>query len=397
MPSSSMTVDTATTNENSAGSFGRVALVHDWLTGYRGGEKVLESIAGLVGEAELYTLFHVKGANPPAIENRPIHSSWMNAIPGVHARYRWLLPFFPAWADGLDLHDYDLILSTSHCVAKGAGADSNACHVCYCHTPMRYVWDRFDDYFGHWTGLKRRIVDQQAKRLREWDKNTAPRVDRWVANSSFVRQRILDFYDVETDRVAVVAPPVDVERFAAANPSGGDRYLVVSALVPYKRIDVAVEACARSGRPLDVAGSGPELLALQELARATPDADIRFLGFVPDAKLPELMARHRAFLFPGVEDFGITVVEATAAGLPIIARGAGGALDSVRPGVNGMLYDGDSVDAMIAALDEFEGAGASYTVAAMREWAARFSPEEFRRRYQAELRHAIEKHRSRGN
>jgi glycosyltransferase involved in cell wall biosynthesis len=397
MPSSSMRADTATRNENSAASFGRVAIVHDWLTGYRGGEKVLESIAELIGDAELYTLFHVKGANPPVIENRPIHSSWMNAIPGVHTRYRWLLPFFPAWADGLNLHDYDLILSTSHCVAKGAGADSNAAHVCYCHTPMRYVWDRFDDYFGHWTGLKRRIVDQQAKRLREWDKNTAPRVDRWVANSSFVRQRILDFYDVEADKVAVVAPPVDVDRFAAASPSGGDRYLVVSALVPYKRIDVAVEACARSGRPLDVAGSGPELLALQELARATPDADIRFLGFVPDAELPELMASHRAFLFPGVEDFGITVVEATAAGLPTIARGAGGALDSVRPGVNGMLYDGDSVDAMIAALDEFEGAGASYPVAAMRERAARFSPEEFRRRYQAELRHAIEEHRSRGN
>jgi glycosyltransferase involved in cell wall biosynthesis len=379
-------VESSSTNRNTElASLGRVALVHDWLTGYRGGEKVLEQIAQLVGPADLFTLFHVRGANPPTIENRTIYSSWMNAIPGIRSRYRWLLPLFPAWADGLDLGDYDLVLSSSHCVAKGARASSSARHVCYCHTPMRYVWDRFEDYFGHWTGLKRRVVESQARRLREWDRATAERVDHWIANSSFVRDRILEFYRVDESRVAVVPPPVDVQRFETVDRRGGERYLVVSALVPYKRIDHAVEACARSGRPLDVAGTGPELGRLQELARGYRGADIRFLGFVPDAQLPGVLAEHRAFLFPGVEDFGITVVEATAAGLPVLARSAGGAVDSVRPGVNGVLYEGDGPDALQAALDEFEGSGASYPIDVMREWARRFRPEEFRRRYLDEV------------
>ncbi len=391
-----MTTRAETDREAEGPSLGRVALVHDWLNGYRGGEKVLESIAELVGPADLYTLFHVKGVLPAIIEDRPLYASWMNAIPGVQGRYRWLLPLFPSWADRLDLRDYDLILSTSHCVAKGAGARSKALHLCYCHTPMRYVWDRFEDYFGHWTGLRRRIVEHQAERLRGWDRASASRVDHWIANSSFVRQRILDFYEVDPDRVAVVAPPVDVQRFAGVETTSGSRYLVVSALVPYKRIDVAVEACARSGRPLDVAGSGPEFGPLEDLARRWPKSDIRFLGFVPDAELPRLMATHRAFLFPGVEDFGITVVEATAAGLPTIAQRAGGALDSVKPGVNGLLYEGESVEALIAALDEFEGSGASYSVDAMREWADGFSREAFARRYRNELRRAMERQQSRG-
>jgi glycosyltransferase involved in cell wall biosynthesis len=250
---------------------------------------------------------------------------------------------------------------------------------------MRYVWDRFEDYFGNWTGLKRRVVESQARRLREWDRATAERVDHWIANSSFVRDRILEFYRVDESRVAVVPPPVDVQRFETVDRRGGERYLVVSALVPYKRIDHAVEACARSGRPLDVAGTGPELGRLQELARGYRGADIRFLGFVPDAQLPGVLAEHRAFLFPGVEDFGITVVEATAAGLPVLARSAGGAVDSVRPGVNGVLYEGDGPDALQAALDEFEGSGASYPIDVMREWARRFRPEEFRRRYLDEV------------
>ena len=367
----------------------RVALVHDWLTGYRGGEKVLAAIAELVPHADLYTLIHVPGSTVPVIEDRRVYASPLNRLPGVAGYYRWLLSFFPTWADHHDLADYDLVLSTSHCVAKSTGAE--ATHLCYCHTPMRYVWDRFDDYFGHHRGPMRWLLEREAARLRAWDRRTADRVDHWMANSHFVRDRIVEFYGVDPSRVEVLPPPVEVDRFAAAGPDHGaareDRYLVVSALVPYKRIDHAVEACARSGRRLDVAGTGPEAERLVELARRHDATDrIRFLGFVSDADLPGLMASRRAMLFPGVEDFGITPVEATAAGLPVIARGEGGALDTIREGVNGLLYSGESVDALVEALDRFETAGAAFDPAPMREWAAEFSRARFVERYVRVLR-----------
>jgi glycosyltransferase involved in cell wall biosynthesis len=331
----------------------RVALVHDWVTGFRGGEKVLAEIAALVPDADLYTLVYVRGSAVPVIENR---------------RVRWLLPTFSGWADRLDLSDYDLVLSTSHCVAKGARAPSGAPHVCYCHTPMRYVWDRFDDYFGHHRGLVHYLIQKEAARLREWDRKTASRVDQWMANSHFVRDRILEFYGVDPDRVAVVHPPVEVEHFDVRRRppvSREDRYLVVSAL-----------------RRLDVAGTGPEAQRLQELARAHGASDrIRFLGFVADDDLPELMASRRAFLFPGVEDFGITPLEATAAGLPVIARAEGGALDTVRNGVNGYLYSEDGVDALVRALDGFENDGRTFAPDPMNEWAAEFAPARFTDNY----------------
>lgn len=361
----------------------RVALVHDWLTGYRGGEKVLREIARLAPNSEIFTLIHLPGSVHPEVEDRPVHASWMNRVPGIADHYRWWLSFFPSWADGLDLRDFDLVLSTSHCVAKGARGRA---HVCYCHTPMRYVWDRFEDYFGHMRGPKRALIEREAARLRAWDRRSAVRVDRYLANSHFVRDRILRFYEVAPERVAVVAPPVETERFGAAPRSQGrDRYLVVSALVPYKRIDHAVQACVRSGRALDVAGTGPELAALRQIADVR-GADVRFLGFVSDEELPALMASRRALLFPGVEDFGITPVEATAAGLPVVARGEGGALDTIRSSLNGVLYDGDGVEALIAGLDQFERDESHFDAAAMREWAERFSPENFVRAYLDEIR-----------
>lgn len=366
----------------------RIALVHDWLTGFRGGEKVLDALARLAPGADLHTLIHVPGSTSSVIEDRPIHASIYSKLPGVADYYRWLLPLFPGWIDRLSFDDVDLILSTSHCVAKGARPREGAVHVCYCHTPMRYVWDRFDDYFGHWTGPKRWFIEREADRLRRWDRASADRVHTWVANSRFVRDRIVRFYDVRAEKVEVVAPPVDVAHFEAAldGPGGApereDRYLAVSALVPYKRIDVAVEACARSGRRLDVAGNGPERAALEARVEALGATDrIRFLGFVPDAELPGLMARRRAFLFPGIEDFGITPVEATAAGLPVIARGVGGVLDSVRDGENGVLYEGDGVEAMVAALEAFESRGEAWDRSAMRAWAREFTVEAFVERF----------------
>jgi len=381
-----------TTSPEASGLSGRVALLHDWVNGFRGGEKVLELIARETPDADLYTLFFVPGSSHPTIERRRVVASWMNRLPGVGRYYRYLLPLFPGWVDGLDLRAYDLVLSSSHCVVKGAVPRRDAVHVCYCHTPMRYVWDRFDDYFGRATGPKRSLLRWQAARLRAWDRATAERVDLYLANSRFVAGRIREFYGLAPDRVRVLHPPVDVERFAAAaGAERTDRYLVVSALVPYKRVETAIRACLRLGRPLTVAGSGPERERLEALVRAEGAGDrVRFLGFVPDPDLPDLMASHRALLFPGVEDFGITPVEATAAGLPVIALARGGALDTIAPGANGVLHEEEGVDGVVAGIREFE-ASTGFTRDAMLKLARGFAPERFRRDYLAHVSEARER------
>ena len=370
----------------------RVALVHDWLNGYRGGEKVLHVLCQIFPQAELFTLFYLPDSSHPEIENRPIHTSWMNRLPSIHRRYRLFLPFFPHWADHLDLDRFDLVVSTSHCVAKGASARKDAVHVCYSFTPMRYVWDRFDDYFGRVKGVKRRFIEWEAVRLREWDRRTAGRVDRFLADSTFVRQRILRYYDFDPERVDVLFPPVDLEAFPPP-PSGGgreDRYLVVSALVPYKRIDLAVQACARNGRRLTVAGTGPESSRLQELVKSLGAEDrIDFLGYVSNEELPALMASHRAFLFPGVEDFGITPLEAAACGLPVLAFAEGGALDTVKDGVTGRLYHEPGVEGLVRALDAFELDGQSWDPDKMRRHAQGFSRESFKQRLRESLIDAL--------
>jgi glycosyltransferase involved in cell wall biosynthesis len=357
----------------------RVALVHDWLTGYRGGEKVLRIFAELLPQAELYTLFHVPGSSHPAIERLTVHASWMNRLPASQRYYRWLLPLFPAWADRLDLSGYDLVISTSHCVAKGVRAPRGV-HVCYCFTPMRYVWDSYDTYFGHLRGPRRALVARAAERLRRWDRATAARVDRFVAISRCVQERIVRCYGVPAERVEILPAPVDLQGLGM--PLQGtprtDRYLIISALVPYKRVDVAVEACARSGRRLTVAGSGPELPRLQRLARALGAADrIDLLGAVSDAQVAQLLRSHRAFLFPGVEDFGLTPIEAAACGLPVIALAQGGVLDTMIDGVTAQFYEDASPCGLAAALDRFEREGRRFDPQAMHEHARRFSPQRF--------------------
>jgi glycosyltransferase involved in cell wall biosynthesis len=378
----------------------RVALVHDWLNGYRGGEKVLHALCRIFPQAELFTLFYLKGSSHPEIENRPIHTSWMNRLPGIQSRYRYLLPAFPTWVDHLDLSRFDLVVSTSHCVAKGAKAGPDAVHVCYCFTPMRYVWDRFEDYFGHTKGLKRRLIEWQSARLRAWDRRTAARVDRFLADSTFVRQRILRYYAADPQRVEVLFPPVDLAAFPPPPKEAKreDRYLVVSALVPYKKIDDAVEACAGSGRRLTVAGTGPEQSRLEALVKQHRAGDrIELLGYVHDEDLPALMASHRAFLFPGVEDFGITPLEAAASGLPVLALGEGGALDTVIDGVTGRLYKEPGVRGLLNALEEFETENRNYDPQAMRAHAENFSLTSFLRRLEQRVAFAYHQGPVRGD
>ncbi len=310
--------------------------MHDWLTGMRGGEKVLEAIAALVPEAPIYTLVHVAGSVSEALETHPIHASFLQRVPGIGRHYRHFLPFFPSAIEDFDLGAYDLILSTSHAVAKGVIPPPGACHLCYCHTPMRYAWDQEHTYFPRRRGAVARLRQLILTGLRVWDVAAVPRVDHFLANSSFVAERIARYYGREAE---VLPPPVDVESFAGGESGdgggpAGEYALMVTALNPYKRVELAIAACERRGLELRVVGTGPEMRRLERLAGTRT----RLLGRVDDNTLRRLYRRAALFLQPGVEDFGIASVEALASSTPVVAVGRGGILDIVADGEHGVLY-----------------------------------------------------------
>ncbi len=379
----------------------RVALVHDWLTGMRGGEKCLEVFCELFPSATLFTLVHNRGALSPTIEAMEIRTSFIERLPGARRIHQRYLPLFPAAVERWDFSGYDFILSSSHCVAKGARPPRGALHVCYCHTPMRYVWEFFDDYFrGPGTGFATRaVMPFVAAGLRRWDRATAARVHRFVANSRHVAERIRRIYARDAD---VIHPPVDTDRFggdtralAGADPGreravrgdaarslGSNRaapLLVVSKLVPYKRVDLAVRAAAALGAPLRVIGDGPERARLEAIAGPT----VRFEGWVDDARLAEAYRGARALLFPGIEDFGIVPLEAQASGIPVIALAAGGALESVVDGATGILFAPQSVEALVDAIRRLDDL--AFDPAAARAQAERFSRPRFREEIRAYL------------
>jgi len=346
----------------------RIAVIHDWLTGMRGGEQVLEAILELYTQAELFTLFHFPGTTSPAIESRTIHTSSLQRLASNASDYRTLLPLFPRAIREFDLSPFDLVISSSHCVAKGVDAKGKP-HVCYCHTPMRYIWDRFDDYFPRSKPLRRLAVSVIARRLRKWDVKTAAGVTRFVANSAFVRDRIGQYYGRDAD---VIHPFVNDDFLAAPLvEERGDYDVVLSALVPYKRVDLALA----TGRNLVVIGGGPMLDELR--ARAAPN--VRFLGHVSRETVIEQVSRARSLILPGIEDFGITPLEAMAVGTPVVALGAGGVLDSVVPGATGIFFDAPEVDSLRGALDE--AAARSWDRAAIRAHAARFTRARFREQF----------------
>jgi len=357
----------------------RVALVHDWLTGMRGGERCLEAFCELFPEADLFTLLHVPGTVSPVIERRRITTSFVQRLPDVERRYRAYLPLFPLAVRGFVLRGYDLVLSSSHCVAKAARPGPGALHVCYCFTPMRYVWDLAADYRRTAGPLVRALMPPVAAALRRWDRATATRVHHFVAISRFVADRIRRCYGREAD---VIYPPVDVGRFEPGE-GPGEFYLVVSALAPYKRVDLAVEAATRLGRRLLVVGTGPEERRLRALAGPT----VEFLGWRSDAEVAGLYRRCRAVLFPGVEDFGIVPLEALAAGRPVIAYAAGGALETLvglEDGVGeptAVFFAEQTVDALVDAIRRFEANASRFDPKALRRRAEPFD----RARFKAEM------------
>lgn len=346
----------------------RVAVVHDWLTGMRGGEAVLEAILDALPSAELFTLFHFRGSVSQRIEARRIHSSYLQPIAKRVHDYRKLLPLFPRAVRRFDLRDFDLVVSSSHCVAKSVDARGKP-HLCYCHTPMRYVWDRFDDYFPKSKRISRAAARVVASRLRRWDARTASEVTQFLANSEFVRKRISAYYHREAE---VVHPFVDEEFLNAklAN-SRGDYHVVVSALVPYKRIDLAIS----SGRNLVIIGGGP---LLKKLRRSAPP-NVELLGSVERARIVELLSGARSLILPGIEDFGITPLEAMAVGTPVVALRAGGVLDTVVEGRTGIFFDRQDVESLRRALDEVESR--QWDRAALRYHAAQYSRRRFTEKF----------------
>jgi len=324
----------------------RVALVHDWLTGMRGGEKVLEELCGLYPDADIHTLFHMKGSVSQTIERHRVRTSFLQRLPLARTQYRRYLPLFPFAIEQFDLDAYDLVISSSHCAAKGAVTPGRARHICYCHSPMRYAWDQFDAYFGParvGSVASRWIYRPMLARLARWDASTAGRVGRFVANSAHVAARIGRYYNREA---TIVYPPVDTVFYQPAAVSPERHFLIVSAFVPYKRIDLAIAACRRAGVGLRIVGDGPDRRRLAHIA----GPDVAFLGRLTNEQIRDEYRRAHAVILAGEEDFGIVPVEAQACGRPVVALGLGGAVETVIDGETGVLFPEPAVESLTAAL-----------------------------------------------
>jgi glycosyltransferase involved in cell wall biosynthesis len=351
--------------------FPRVAVVHEWLTNPGGSEHVVLELLEMFPEAELFTSIYGPGPWPEAIAKRSVHTSYLNRVPGAARHYQQLLPFVSRAYRSFDLSGFDLVLSSNHACAKNVLTPPGVLHVCYCHTPMRYAWEkRFLE--GESIGtLGRLALPLLLPLLRRQDRVGAASPDMFVANSRHVADRIERYYGRPSE---IVNPPVDVERFLGLSRSPEDYYLVFGRVVPYKRVDLAVAACARLGRAVRIAGGGR---ALEAVRSGTPvGADVRFLGGVSDLERDRLLCGARALLFPGEEDFGIVPVEAQAAGVPVIAYGVGGAGETVLDGRTGVLFAEQSAEGLAAAIERLDGL--ELDADAARQNARRFGRERFR-------------------
>lgn len=365
----------------------RTVLVHDYLNQYGGAERVLESLVALYPDAPIHTSIYDPDAMPDAYRNWSIKTSFLDSLPAIHAHHQWYLPGYPWVFDRMQIPHCDLVLSSSSAFAKWAQPPPGAVHVCYCHSPARFAWS-FEQYCEReqLPKIARIALNPFMSTLRRMDRTRSRRVDRFVANSTAVRDRIRAFYGRDAD---VVFPPVDTERFQPA-PAGeiGNYFILISRLVPYKRIDIVVDAFNHLGLPLYIVGGGRDRQALEQ--RAAPN--VRFLGRIDDAEVQRLTARCRAAVFMSEDDFGIAQVEVQAAGRPVIALARGGVLDSVRPDETGVWVHDQSVAALIEAVQRFESL--RFDQERLVAHASSFSESRFRREMQQLIDETIERYRA---
>ena len=353
----------------------KVALVHYWLVGMRGGEKVLETFCDIFPDADIFTLVADPDKLSPKLRRHRLTTSFLQKI-GGRRHYQKMLPLMPYALEALDLTGYDLVISSEAGPAKGVITRPDALHICYCHSPMRYIWDLYPQYMAEAGFLARAVLALSAPRLRQWDVTTSHRVDHFIANSAYVARRIEKFYRREA---TVIHPPVEVSRFRITD-GAKDYYLCAGQITPYKKIELAVAACTRMNLPLVVIGDGASA-KLRQSAGPT----VRFLGAVSDSEMETHFSACRALLYPGVEDFGIVPLEVMASGRPVIAFGRGGALETVVEGRTGLFFHEQSVEALMAALARFEKDAPLFAPQDIRAHALSFEPK----RFEAQLRQTI--------
>ncbi|MGK5093475.1 glycosyltransferase [Deltaproteobacteria bacterium TL4] len=358
----------------------KVALIHDWLNGMRGGEKCLEVFCELFPQAEIYTLIYEPGKLSPTIEAMPIHTSFIQKMPLGVKRYRHFLPLFPKAIEQFDLEGYDLILSSSHCAAKGVIPYEDTYHISYIHAPMRYMWNLFDTYFNPETTQPAVLAVAKMARpyLQRWDKESTKRVDALLCNSKNIKRQIQEIYQREAQ---VIYPPVNLDCFKPAYEHKENYYLMVGAFAPNKRVDLAIEAFNKLRLPLKIVGSGQNEAYCRSIAGAT----ISFLGSVEDRQIQRLYQQARAFVFPGEDDFGITPLEAQASGTPVIAFAKGGALETVTA-ETGLFFHEQSVEALCEAVESMEQRWAEYSPQQCVQQATRFNRDRFKK----QVAHAVE-------
>ena len=370
----------------------RVAVLHHWFVTRGGGERVAECIAALFPRAEIFTLLAREEGIPETLRRRRLHTSFLQKLPGARNHHRHLLPLYPEAVRSLDLRGFDLVLSSDSGPVKGVRLSPGAVHICYCHSPMRYLWDGFESYREGMGGLTRAVFSATAGRVRRWDALAAERVTYFLANSHYVADRIRRCYGREAE---VLHPPIDLHRAAAVREIAPEaHYLCAGRLVPYKRTEILIEACQRLRRPLRIAGTGPEEARLRRLVEQSGEggAEVTFLGELPTDQLWAEYARCRALLFAADEDFGMVPLEAQACGRPVIAYGAGGSLETVRgaePAATGTYFSQQTAAAATAAIAHWESEGEGlFRAANARNWAAEFATPLFLERYLgAVLRH----------
>lgn len=358
----------------------KLALVHDWLNQIGGAEDVLENLVSMYPTAPIYTSIYWQEQMPDHWQKWDLRTLWIDRLPFIHQRHQAFFPLYPLAWGGLDLSEYEVVLSNKSGFCHGLSKGPDTLHICYCLTPTRYVW-QYDAYMSRENVAApiRAALRPLIAQLKKWDYRAAQRVDRFIAISSEVQRRIRDIYHRESE---IIYPPVDVAgRFEPA-PTMDDYFLSVGRLVPYKRVDLAVQACTQLGLPLKVAGSGRDLERLKAMAGPT----VEFLGYVPDKELAMLFAHAKAFIFPGLEDFGITPVQAQAAGRPVIAYRGGGALDTVIPDKTGIFFDAQTVESLCTALQDFNPL--DYNPAECREHALKFDSSIFKQQLQASVEQA---------